>query len=201
MDDRITPDLLIAAYCQGIFPMARSRESRTIDWYSPEMRAILPPDGLRVSRSLRQRVASGVFEIRCDTAFEEVVKGCAEPRRGERQTWINAEICRAYTELAEMGLAHSVEAWRDGRLVGGLYGVHLGGAFFGESMFHRADLGGTDASKVCLVHLVEHLRSRGFCLLDVQTSSEHMARLGVIEIPREAYLTLLADALDQPAAW
>lgn len=198
---QLTSELLIAAYQQGVFPMARSRHARVIDWYSPDPRAVLPLDRFHCPRTLRQRIARNEFELRHDTAFDEVVAACAEPRKGHPDTWINREIRRAYGELHAAGQAHSVEAWREGRLVGGLYGVHLGGAFFGESMFHRADLGGTDASKVCLAHLVDHLRSRGFILLDVQTNSSHMARFGVIDIPRRCYLQLLEQALKVAAQW
>lgn len=196
-----TPRLLIAAYCQGVFPMARSRHASGVEWFSPDPRAILPLDRFRCPRTLRQKVRQGLFEIRHDTAFEQVVRSCATPRRLERETWINDQIIEAYTDLHEMGLAHSVEAWRNGRLVGGLYGVAINAAFFGESMFHRPDLGGTDASKVCLVHLVEHLKTRGYTLLDVQTNSDHMARFGTIDIPRRQYLRRLEKALEKEVTW
>lgn len=219
----LTPDLLIHAYRQGVFPMARSRRG-AIDWYSPDPRTILPLDAFHVPRSLGRRARSGRFLLTRDVAFEAVIRACSEPRPYEPQTWINPAIIRAYCGLHRMGLGHSVEAWRrrpvadsPGRaaepvadepppagldderfeLVGGLYGVALGGVFFGESMFSRA----TDASKVCLVHLVEHLRSRGFVLLDVQTNSNHMARFGTIEVPREEFLVLLEEALEVGASW
>jgi len=175
--------------------MARGRGSEVIEWYSPDPRAILPLDGFKMSRSLRQRIAKGEFEIRHDTAFERVMRYCAEPRTVQRETWINEAMVEAYAALNELGVAHSVEAWREGELVGGLYGLALGGAFCGESMFHRPERGGTDASKVCLAHLVSHLRERGFALLDVQLQSDHMAQFGVIEISREEYLRRLEEAL------
>lgn len=197
----LNPELLIAAYCQGAFPMARSRESAVIDWYRPDPRAVLPLEGFQCPRSLRQAVRRGEFEIRCDTAFERVVRACAQPRNTQRQTWINEPIVRAYTGLHRMGLAHCVEAWRGRQLVGGLYGVTLGGAFFGESMFHDPAAGGTDASKICLVHLVQRLRERGFTLLDVQINSDHMRRFGVVEIPLDQYMQQLANALEQDVEW
>ena len=198
---RLTPELLIAAYCQGVFPMARSRHAAGIEWYSPDPRGVLPLDRFHCPRTLRQRIRQRVFDVRCDTAFALVVEGCAQPRPGHPDTWINREIRQAYAELHAMGFAHSVEAWRGGRLVGGLYGVALGGAFFGESMYHRPDLGGTDASKVCLAWLVEHLRSRGFTLLDTQMTSEHMSRFGVVEISRRQYMQELERALAVEARW
>lgn len=196
----LTPELLVAAYCQGMFPMARSRHAASVQWFSPDPRAILPLDRLRVRRSLRQKIRSGVFDIRHDTAFEQVMRACAQPRRDEPQTWISDEIIAAYTQLHELGLAHSVEAWRDGELVGGLYGVAIGAAFFGESMFHIPGPG-TDASKVCLVDLVQHLRERDFELLDVQINSDHMRRMGAVDITRRRYMQMLHRALDQDAHW
>ena len=197
----LTPRLLVAAYCQGVFPMARSRHAGSVQWFSPDPRAVLPLDTFHCPRTLRQRVRRGEFDVRFDTAFERVIRACSEPRPDHPDTWINREIVAAYTELHRQGIAHSVEAWREGRLVGGLYGVAQGGAFFGESMFHRPDLGGTDASKVCLVHLVDHLRERGFALLDVQMNSPHMRRFGVIDIPRRRYLRYLEEALRMEAAF
>lgn len=192
----LTPELLLHAYSIGCFPMARSRRSRGVEWFDPDPRAILPLDGLRVSHSLRKTVRRGVFDVRCDTAFEEVIRACAKPRPDHEGTWINDDIIKAYTRLHRLGFAHSVEAWQaEGenepyQLVGGLYGVSLGGAFFGESMFTRV----ADASKVCLVHLVERLRSRGFALLDSQMATDHTRSLGVIEVPRERYRQMLAQA-------
>lgn len=195
-----TPELLIRAYTRGIFPMVDSSTGEIV-WLSPDPRAILPLGGLRVSRSLARTVRSGVFEIRSDTCFERVMRMCAQSRPGRRSTWIDERLIAAYTGLHELGLAHSVEAWRDGQLVGGLYGVHLGAAFCGESMFSRPELGGTDASKVCLVQLVEWLVEGGFQLLDVQFQSPHLERLGGIEISREAYLERLSRALALWGTW
>ena len=198
---RLTAQLLIAAYCQGVFPMARSRFATGVDWYSPDPRAVLPLEKFQCPRSLRQAVAKKKFEVKHDADFPAVIRGCASPRNRENDTWINEQIIDSFTGLHRLGLAHSVEAWLGGRLVGGLYGVCLGGAFFGESMFHRPDDGGTDASKVCLAHLVDHLRARGFSLLDVQINSPHMTRFGTIEIPRKQYLAQLEDALRLDVKW
>ena len=186
MDQPLTPELIVAAYCQGIFPMADEIDGE-IGWYSPDPRAIFPLDSFHVPRSLAKVIKRGVFEIRIDTAFEEVMRGCA----AREETWISEEIIQAYTALHRSGLAHSVEAWYEGELAGGLYGVALGGAFMGESMFTRV----TDASKVCLVKLVERLRERGFVLLDSQMPTEHLAKFGQIVIPRAEYLRRLARAL------
>jgi leucyl/phenylalanyl-tRNA--protein transferase len=207
---------LLEAYRLGFFPMADPRTGR-VEFFSPDPRAIIPidappgtPGGLVVPRSLRARVRSGRFRIVSDSAFEQVIDACAQPRDGPEQdgsSWIDERIRHAYTALHRAGFAHSVEAWLPGepgqpdRLVGGLYGVHLGGAFFGESMFSRPAQGGTDASKVCLVHLVHHLRARGFRLLDTQFRNDHIARFGLVEIPRDEYLRQLADALAHPADW
>ncbi len=190
-----SPDELIAAYASGVIPAADpGRET-------PDPCAILPLDGLRVSRKLAKLVRSGRFEIRTDTAFGAVLRGCAEPGPGRQEVWLDAPLIRAYTRLHERGLAHSIEAWRDGALVGGLYGVGLGAAFFGESMFHRPEAGGSGASQVCLVALVERLRAGGFELLDVQYLTPHLARFGCIEIPRAEYLGRLARALRRRASW
>jgi len=182
----LTPELIVAAYCQGIFPMADEYDGE-IGWYSPDPRAIFPLDAFHVPRSLAKTIKRGVFDVRVDTAFEAVMRGCAE----REETWISDEIVQAYTALHRAGLAHSVEAWHEGELAGGLYGVALGGAFMGESMFTRV----TDASKVCLVFLVERLRARGFTLLDSQMPTEHLAKFGQIVIPRAEYLRRLAAAL------
>ena len=195
-----TPDLLIAAYSRGIFPMADGPGGE-LRWLSPDPRGVLPLDGLRVSRSLARALRSGRFEVRSNTAFAEVVRECAAARPGREQTWIDARLIEAYGRLHEMGLAHSVEAWRDGELVGGLYGVQVGAAFCGESMFSRPERGGTDASKVCLVRLVERLREGGFLLLDTQFSTPHLESLGAVEIPRDAYLERLGAALRRWGDW
>ncbi len=176
---------LIAAYGRGIFPMDVDGEVR---WFSPNPRAILPLERFHVPRTLRQVVRQGRFQIRIDTAFREVMEACAVRDEG---TWISDEIITAYVRLQRRGMAHSVEAWRGGELAGGLYGVSLAGAFFGESMFHRQ----RDASKIALVALVERLRQRGFSLLDVQYPTPHLRQFGVITIPRVEYLRRLADAL------
>jgi leucyl/phenylalanyl-tRNA--protein transferase len=195
--DELDAQLLIRAYAQGLFPMAEP-DSGEMYWYHPDPRAILPLDGMHISKSLRKRVRKGVFEIRMDTAFETVMQECAKPRRRDNQdTWIDDRFVTAYTELHHMGLAHSVEAWQADELVGGLYGVSLNGLFAGESMFSRR----TDASKVCLVHLVDHLNARGFQLLDVQFQNKHIAQFGVIEIPRDDYLKRLTEALNADACW
>lgn len=181
----LTPDVLVAAYSNGIFPMD---VDGTIQWFSPDPRAIIDLDEFHVSKTLAQRCRQGRFEIRIDTRFEEVMRGCADRPEG---TWISEEIVGAYVRLHRLGLAHSVESWQAGELAGGLYGVALGGAFFGESMFSRR----ADASKVALVALVERMRERGFMLLDVQFMTGHLARFGAREIPREEYLERLETAL------
>ena len=195
----ITVDMLVWAYCRGIFPMADSR-SGEIAWYSPDPRAILPLDRFHISRSLRRRVRSGQYHITTDRAFERIILACAEPRSDGADTWINNEIIETYTAMSRAALAHSVEAWRDEseqELVGGLYGVALGGAFFGESMFSRA----RDASKVCLVHLVEQLCRNGFRLLDTQFQTHHLAHFGVVEIPRAEYLERLNETIRLNVRW
>lgn len=165
----------------------------SIYWYAPDPRAILEHENLHVSRSLRATIRKGIYEIRMDTAFEQVMCGCAN----RSSTWINEEFIKTYTYLHKQGLAHSVEAWRDGKLVGGLYGVALGAAFMGESMFSYA----TDASKVCLVALVAHLKTRGYVLHDTQFLTPHLASLGVTEIPRRIYEQRLRSALTRPCRW
>jgi leucyl/phenylalanyl-tRNA--protein transferase len=187
MVERLTPELLIRAYCSGVFPMAEHRHGR-IGWYRPDPRAIIPLDAFHVPRSLRQTVRKGVFDVTVNADFPEVIQNCA----ARDETWISGEIIRSYAELHWFGFAHSVECWREGRLTGGLYGVALGGAFFGESMFSRE----TDASKVALVALVERLRERGFTLLDTQFLTPHLARFGAVEIPRREYERRLAAALE-----
>ena len=180
--------------------MADPRTGR-IEYYSPDPRAILPLDDFHVPKSLARVAKSGVFELRSDTAFERVIRACAEPRPDRRETWLDERLIAPYVELHRAGFAHSVEAWRDGELVGGLYGVHLGGAFFGESMFSRPERGGRDSSKLCLANLVERLRAGGFRLLDTQFKTAHLARFGCIEISRKAYLARLSRALQIEARW
>ena len=185
-------DLLVSAYASGWFPMAVGEGD--IRWYSPDPRGILPLDGFHVPRRLARIVRRGVFEIAINRSFEDVIRACALAERepDDAGTWIDQEIFESYCALHEAGFAHSVEAWQDGRLVGGLYGVALGGAFFGESMFHHV----TDASKVALVALVERLRARGFALLDTQWTTEHLETFGAIEVPRAQYLRMLSRALE-----
>ena len=187
-------DLLLKAYVNGIFPMA-DPEIGVVEWFKPSLRGILPLDGLNVSASLDRRVRSGRFKITVDQCFEQVMRECAVPRSAENGSWMVEPLLLAYLELFERGFAHSIEAWRGGVLVGGLYGVHIGSAFFGESMFSRPALGGTDASKVCLVHLVERLRDSGFLLLDTQLVNDHIARLGGIEVDSAEYDRRLIEAV------
>jgi len=189
----ITPEILLKAYAAGIFPMAESADDDTIYWIDPDHRGIIPLDRFHVPRRLRRTVRAQRFEVRVDTAFSEVLDACAQSAPERPTTWINDRIRTLYGGLHASGHCHSVECWRDGRLVGGLYGVSLGSAFFGESMFSRE----TDASKVALVHLVARLSSGGYSLLDTQFVTEHLTRFGAIEIPRDAYRKLLADALDR----
>ncbi|MCG8509631.1 MAG: leucyl/phenylalanyl-tRNA--protein transferase [Rhodospirillales bacterium] len=189
--DEITPELLLRAYAAGIFPMAQTRGAGSVFWVDPRMRGVLPLDGFHIPRRLRKLVRKKPFAIRCNTAFERVIAACAEPRPGHPDTWINDQIRRAYTQLHHMGFVHSVECWLEDELVGGLYGVALGGAFFGESMFSRR----TNASKVALVHLLARLRLGGYVLLDVQFVTEHLRQFGVIEIPARHYLERLETAL------
>jgi leucyl/phenylalanyl-tRNA---protein transferase len=221
--DALTPELIVRAYTVGAFPMATGRRG-AIHWYSPDPRAILPlepPEAFHIPHGLRRRIKKNPYTLTLDRDFSAVIRACAQPRHYEASTWINAEIIGAYTELHRLGLAHSVEAWAapqidpatsesrpseegetqkrraGGVLCGGLYGVALGGAFFGESMFSRA----TDASKLCLVRLVEHLRSGGYVLLDAQIANPHMRQFGVVEIPREEYLRRLEQAMALPVTW
>lgn len=194
---RLTPDVLLAAYAAGVFPMAESADDPDLFWVDPRRRGILPLDAFHVGRRLRRVVRRRSFEIRCDSAFEQVILGCAEATEKRPNTWINDEIVRLYAALRARGAAHSVECWRDGALVGGLYGVSLGGAFFGESMFSRE----TDASKVALVHLVARLRLGGYRLLDTQFLTPHLAQFGGIEISRARYRRLLAEALSYRAVF
>jgi leucyl/phenylalanyl-tRNA--protein transferase len=192
---QLTPQLLLSAYCEGVFPMAQA--DGEIDWYDPDPRAILPLDAFHVSRRLARVVKAAVFEIRVDSAFTAVMQACAAPAPGRETTWINEEIINAYTELHRLGFAHSVECWRDGRLVGGLYGVAVQGLFAGESMFSHAP----DSSKVALVHLVERLRAGGFQLLDTQYMTDHLRKFGAIEIPAAEYRRRLGRALLIKGDW
>jgi len=189
---RLSPEWVLDAYAHGIFPWPVGEIDQPMFWWSLDPRAILELDGFHVSRSLRRTLRSGRFEVTCDRDFAGVIRGCAQEGRGrEGGTWITPRMIRAYTRLFELGAAHSVEAWCDGRLAGGVYGVAIAGLFAAESMFHRV----RDASKVALVHLVAHLGRRGYRLLDIQQLTPHLERFGAIEIPRDQYLRRLAEAL------
>lgn len=202
LDPPLTPELILAAYQQGAFPMADSRASDSLGWYIPAERAIVPlDDHFNCPRTVRRHLRLGTFELRCDTAFDQVIHACAAPRASEEETWINPRIIEAYLRLHRMGIAHSVEAWRDDQLVGGLYGLAMGGAFFGESMFHDATCGGTDASKVCLVRLVDHLRQRGFTLLDAQLPNPHLDQFNAVTIDHDAFMQHLHAALQLDVTW
>lgn len=191
----LTPGLLLRAYAAGVFPMAEHQDDTELFWVDPERRGILPLDKFHVPRRLKKTLRQHPFEMRVDTAFEDVMEACATPAPGRETTWINASIRQGYSMLNQLGHAHSVEAWRDGNLVGGLYGVRLAGAFFGESMFSRT----TDASKAALVHLVERLNHGGFRLLDTQFLTDHLARFGAVEVSRAAYHRVLKEALNVEA--
>lgn len=193
----LTPDILLRTYAAGIFPMAESAEDPTLFWVDPETRGILPLDKFRVSRGVQRKLRRHVFEVRCDTAFEEVVRACAAKTSERPTTWINEEIIRLYLGLHAMGHAHSVECWQGGELAGGLYGVCIGGAFFGESMFSRA----TDASKIALAHLVARLRRGGYRLLDTQFVTSHLEQFGVTEVGRGEYQAILSSALAADASF
>jgi len=193
----ITPDLLLRAYRAGLFPMAESREGRRLYWLDPEARGVIPLQDFHLPRRLRRTVMSGRFGVTVDRDFAGVIAGCAGVAKGREDTWINPEIESLFTSLHQAGHAHSVECRMDGALVGGLYGVALGGAFFGESMFSRV----TDASKVALVHLTAMLRLGRFGLLDTQFVTPHLARFGAHEIPRDEYKMQLVVALEMPAVW
>jgi leucyl/phenylalanyl-tRNA---protein transferase len=189
----LTAAHLLRAYAMGIFPMAQSRDDPEVHWVDPRRRGVLPLDGFHISRSLARHIRRGGYQARVDTAFADVVTACAD----RDETWINATIYGLYLDLHRAGHAHSQEIWRDGRLVGGVYGVHLGRAFFGESMFSAE----TDGSKLTLAHLVARLRAGGFVLFDTQFLTPHLASLGAVEIPRAAYHRQLAAALDGQARW
>ncbi|MBY5457293.1 leucyl/phenylalanyl-tRNA--protein transferase [Rhizobium leguminosarum] len=190
----ITPEILLRAYSIGLFPMAESADDPEIFWVEPELRGVLPLDHFHVSKSLAKTVRKKSFEIRFDHAFDQVIAACAEETSGRPSTWINRTIRSLYSTLFDMGHAHTVEAWEGDELVGGLYGVSLGSAFFGESMFSRR----TDASKICLVHLVDRLRERGFTLLDTQFTTEHLKTFGAIDVPKADYAVMLSAAMESP---
>jgi leucyl/phenylalanyl-tRNA--protein transferase len=187
----ISPEVLLKAYAVGIFPMAESADDPGLHWIEPEWRGVLPIDDFHVPKRLARTVKSDRFDVRIDSDFDAVIAACAAPAPGRRKTWINARIRKLYADLHLAGHCHSVEAWLDGELVGGLYGLKLGAAFFGESMFSRA----TDASKVALVHLVARLKAGGYRLLDTQFINDHLVQFGVVEIPRSVYQMQLEAAL------
>ena len=191
----ITPEVLLKAYACGIFPMAENADDPSLYWVEPDRRGLIPLDGFHITRRLARTVRSDRFEIYIDREFEAVIDGCAEPQIGRSRTWINRRIRSLYCRLHEIGHCHSVEAWSDGKLVGGLYGVRLGRVFFGESMFHRE----RDASKVALVHLVARLRAGGFSLLDTQFVTSHLSSFGAIEVSKRAYNRMLERALEDEA--
>ena len=192
---QLTTDLLLRAYACGVFPMAERHDSDALYWLDPEERGILPLEAVHIPKRLKRIIKSDLFEVRINTAFAEVIAACAEVSGPRQETWINQPIRSLYTNLFSLGHAHSVECWRDNQLVGGLYGVHLGSAFFGESMFHRE----SNASKVALIHLAARLRFAGFQLLDTQFVTDHLAQFGAIEIPKDEYQKQLSAALKRHA--
>lgn len=191
--DKLTPERLLQGYSQGVFPMAHPEQNNEIYWYAPDPRAVLPIEEFHVSKNLARLTRKQSFEVVCDRDFEGVIEGCAARER----TWISGEIASAYTSLHHRGYAHSVECWLGDRLVGGLYGVALRRAFFGESMFFRK----SNASKVALVHLFDILQRGGFLLHDIQFMTDHMKRFGAVEIPRHQFLERLDRALEKPGQW
>ncbi len=191
----ITPDILLRAYSIGLFPMAESADDQNLFWVDPEARGIFPLDRMKVSRKLARTIRSDEFEVRADSDFNGVISACAAVAIGREKTWINQRIRTLYGALFELGHVHTVECWQDGELIGGLYGVSLGAAFFGESMFHRR----TDASKVALIHLAARLYAGGYQLLDTQFITPHLESLGAVEVSKETYRNLLADAVSQKA--
>ena len=187
----LTPDHLIAAYTSGVFPMAESRETPELFWVDPDIRGILPFENFHLSRRLARTLRGEPFHITCDKAFSRIIRACASQQAGRETTWINDEIVELYSELNRRGFAHSIECWETGVLVGGLYGVAIGGAFFGESMFHLR----TDASKLALAYLVARLKAGGYQLLDMQWLTDHLERFGGVEISRDDYHDRLNKAL------
>ncbi len=195
--DELTPNLLLSAYCQGLFPMADPDAGGEIYWYDPDPRTIIPLDAFHASRRLRRIVRSGVFEMRIDTQFRRVMELCAAPAPGRESTWLSTELIDLFTLLAAHGFAHSVETWQNGELVGGIYGVSVGGLFAGESMFSRV----SNASSAALAHLVSWLQQGGFTLFDVQYENPHLLQFGAVEISRQEYKHRLAAALEVEATW
>jgi leucyl/phenylalanyl-tRNA--protein transferase len=193
----ITPDILLKAYAAGIFPMAEDADDPSLFWVEPRERGIIPLDDFHISKRLARTVRSDVFQVRVDQDFDAVIAGCAAPAMDREKTWISRRIRELYGELFDAGYCHTVEVYQEGRLVGGLYGVRLNGAFFGESMFHTE----RDASKVALVHLVARLRRGGFSLLDTQFVTSHLAQFGATEVPRRTYKQMLRNAMEHAADW
>jgi leucyl/phenylalanyl-tRNA--protein transferase len=196
-DIEITPELIVRAYQAGIFPMSEDATDENLFWVSPEMRGIIPLDGFRLSTSLRKAIRKSGFTVKVDSDFDAIIEACAQPDAGRETTWINTTIRSVYGELFRRGVAHTVEVWDGADLVGGLYGLAIGGAFFGESMFHRR----TNASKMAMAHLVERLNAGGFVLLDTQFLTDHLESLGGVEIPRAHYEERLAEALQHVGDW
>ncbi|MBY7649345.1 MAG: leucyl/phenylalanyl-tRNA--protein transferase [Candidatus Liberibacter europaeus] len=188
----VTPDTIIQAYSLGIFPMADSANSQCISWIKPKKRGIIHIEEFHVPKTLKKFIKRGLYDITIDHAFEEVISYCSQKTEKRPTTWINTTIHKLYIDLFYMGYAHSIEAWKDGNLVGGLYGLSLGAIFFGESMFSNTD----NASKVCLVHLVEHIKKRKFLLIDTQFITDHLKQFGAIEIPHSKYIKILKNALE-----
>ena len=191
----ITPDIVLRAYAAGVFSMSEGRHDPQMFWVDPKLRGVLPLESFHLPRRLARTVRGERYAVTVDMAFPEVIEACSDPAPGRWSTWINDEIIRLFTALHERGFAHSIECWAEDELAGGLYGIALGGAFFGESMFNRR----TDASKVALVHLVGRLRKAGFTLLDTQFVTDHLKQFGAHEIPRDAYHRRLERALNYPA--
>ncbi|MBM1173065.1 leucyl/phenylalanyl-tRNA--protein transferase [Microvirga arabica] len=193
----ITADILLKAYAAGIFPMAEDADDPSLFWVEPRERGIIPLNDFHISKRLARTVRSDVFQVRVDQDFDAVIAGCAAPAADREKTWISRRIRELYGELFDAGYCHTVEVYQEGRLVGGLYGVRLNGAFFGESMFHTE----RDASKVALVHLVARLRRGGFSLLDTQFVTSHLAQFGATEVPRRTYKQMLRNAMEHGADW
>lgn len=188
----LTPQILLKAYSCGLFPMSESADDPELFWVDPEVRGIIPLDKFHIPRSLKKVINRGIFDIKINTDFPQVMRECAKETDDRPTTWINDTILKLYHELHLTGHAHSIEAWKDGELVGGLYGVSLGSAFFGESMYSRA----TDASKVCLAFLVKYMIKNNFTLLDTQFTTDHLIRFGAVDIPRDVYSILLSKAME-----
>lgn len=198
--NELSPELLLWGYQRGWFPMA-DPDDPAIHWYNPDPRAILPLEDFHIPKSLAREVRKAKFEITCDKDFIGTMRACSKPRLNDDLTWIDERVIDAYVELNKLDRAHSIEAWLGGKLVGGLYGVQIGSAFFGESMFSFPALGGTNSSKICLVHLVQWMKIRGMSLLDAQFWTEHLERFGCVEISRDEYLALLSQAISSEHRW